>query len=312
VSRPIRIAIIGYGKIAHDQHVPSILGDGRYEIAATVSRRGKGLPDVPCFRSHKEMLEALDDLDAVAICTPPSVRYPIARDCLSAGLHALLEKPPGMSLGEVEELERLAGEKKVSLFATWHAQHNAAVGAAAERLAGRRIRTMRIVWREDVRKWHPGQAWVWEPGGFGVFDPGINALSIASRIVPGILFVREAKLLVPSNRQTPIAASLTLESPAAETWIEAEFDWRHEGGEAWTIEIETDRDEKLLLSEGGARLSVDGEPVETEGPGEYPSLYAEFALLVAARSSHVDVAPLRLCAEAFLLGRREPVEPFEE
>jgi hypothetical protein len=41
-----------------------------------------------------------------------------------------------------------------------------------------------IVWHEDVRKWHPGQQWIWEPGGFGVFDPGINALSIATRIFP--------------------------------------------------------------------------------------------------------------------------------
>lgn len=309
---PCRIGIIGYGKIARDQHVPAIGGDPHFELAATVSRQGKGHPDVPCFPSHEAMLEALPDLDSVAICTPPAARYAIARDCLEAGLDALLEKPPGMTLGEVEELARLAKDRKLSLFTTWHAQHNPAVAAAAERLAGQRIDSMRIVWREDVRKWHPGQEWVWRPGGFGVFDPGINALSIASRIFPGPLFVREAELLVPANKQTPIAATLTLASPAAEGALHAEFDWRHEEGEAWTIEIATVDGETLLLSEGGARLSVDGKELQSAGPGEYPSLYARFAELIAEGTSHVDLAPLRLTAEAFLLGRRQIVEPFED
>jgi D-galactose 1-dehydrogenase len=309
---PIRIAIVGYGKIARDQHVPSILGDPRFELVATVSRHRHGHPGLLCFASHEEMLRELKDLDAVVIATPPSARYPIARDCIHAGLHVLLEKPPGMSLGEVEALARLAAEKKISLFTAWHAQHAPAIAAAAERLAGKRIRSMRILWREDVRKWHPGQAWVWQPGGFGVFDPGINALSIATRIVPGILFVRAAELLVPSNRQTPIAASLTLAGPAAEGDMRAEFDWRHEGGEAWTIDIVTEEGGAIALSEGGARLSVDGAPVETTGPGEYPALYARFAELIGARASHVDLAPLRLTAEAFLLGERLAADPFEE
>ena len=307
---PTRIAIVGYGKIARDQHVPAILADPRFELVATVSRQRQGHPGLPCFANHRDMLGEIGDLDAVAITTPPAPRYEIARDCILAGLHALLEKPPGMSLGEVGELARLAEAKKVSLFTTWHAQHAPAVAAAEQRLAGRTIRSMRIVWREDVRKWHPGQAWVWEPGGFGVFDPGINALSIASRIVPGALFVRSAELLVPSNRQMPIAASLRLAGPAAESGIEAEFDWRHQGGEAWTIEI--DAGEKLVLSEGGARLSVDGAEIEADAQGEYPSLYDRFAELIESRSSHVDLAPLRLTAEAFLLGRRTAVEPFEE
>ncbi len=308
----IRIAIIGYGKIARDQHVPAIENDPRFELAATVSRQRQGHPGVPCFTSHQDMFEAIHDLDAVAITTPPAPRYEIARDCIHSGLHALLEKPPGMSLGEVEELSRLAGDAKVSLFTTWHAQHAPAVAAAEARLAGRRIASMRILWREDVRKWHPGQAWIWEPGGFGIFDPGINALSIASRIVPGALFVRSAELFVPSNRQMPIAASLKLAGPAVEGEIPAEFDWRQQSGETWTIELVTDSGEKMVLSEGGARLSVDGKEIGTEGPAEYPSLYACFAELIQSGTSHVDLAPLRLTAEAFLLGRRTAAEPFEE
>jgi predicted dehydrogenase len=310
--RRLRVAIIGYGKIAQDQHVPSIESNGRFELAGTVSRHGKGHPGAPCFTSHQALIERTDGLDAVAICTPPSARYQIARDCIEAGLHTLLEKPPGVTLTEVEDLACLAAARQVSLFTTWHAQHNPAVTAAAERLAGQEIRRMQIVWHEDVRKWHPGQQWIWEPGGFGVFDPGINALSIASRIFPGELFVREAELLFPENKQTPIAARLKLATSSSGGDFSADFDWRHSGGEAWTISIETSEGTSLELAEGGSRLSIDGVPHAAEGRGEYPSIYAEFVDLIDERRSHVDIRPLRLVADSYLAGRRSVVEPFED
>ncbi len=311
--RPLRIGIIGFGKIAQDQHVPSIAGNPRFELAATVSRGGKGHPGVPCFSSHGEMLQRAGDLDAVAVCTPPSARYEIARDCIAAGLHTLLEKPPGVTLSEVEDLAGLAAARGVSIFATWHARHNAAVAAAADRLAGQEISRMAILWHEDVRKWHPGQQWIWEPGGFGVFDPGINALSIATRIFPGELFVRQADLLFPKNKHTPIAARLTLASGSPSGDLSADFDWRHSGGEAWNIEVETADGTALRLSESGSRLFVDEEEVAVEhGQGEYPSIYADFADLIDERRSDMDVRPLRLVADAYLAGRHSFVEAFEE
>jgi predicted dehydrogenase len=307
-----RIAIVGYGKIAQDQHVPSIAANPAFELAATVSRSGGGPEGLPTFQSVEDLLAADLGIDSVAICTPPSVRYEVARDCLAAGLHTLLEKPPGVTLGECEELARLATEKGVALFTTWHAQYNPAVTAAAALLENKRVASMRIVWREDVRKWHPGQQWIWAPGGFGVFDPGINALSIATKIFPGTLILREAELLFPGNRETPIAASLRFASPAAEGDLTAEFDWRHSGGEAWTIELTLEAGEILTLADGGSRLLVDGEERQGHGPGEYPGIYAHFAELLSTGASHVDLAPLRLSADAFLLGRRTPIEPFED
>ena len=310
--RRLRIAIIGFGKIAKDQHVPSIALYDRLELAATVNRHARGAKGLPCFRDHRELLREMKGLDAVAIATPPSVRYDIARDCLEAGLHCLLEKPPSVTLGEIEDLACIAEGRQLTLFTTWHAQANPAVAAAAELLAGQRIARMEIVWREDVRKWHPGQQWIWEPGGFGVFDPGINALSIAAKIFPGALFVRAAELLFPANRQTPIAANLLLTSPAARGEMPVTFDWRHSGGEAWTIEVETEEGTRVKLLDGGTRLEVNGEPAAAEGPGEYAALYRDFIDLIDERRSLVDVRPLRLCADAFLLGRRTIVDAFDD
>ena len=310
--RPIRIGIIGYGKIAQDQHLPSIRDNQRFELAATVSRHGKGLDGLPCFPSHREMIEQIEGLEAVAICTPPAARYEIARDCIEAGLHSLLEKPPGVTLAEVEHLACLAAGRDVSLFTTWHAQHNPAVAAAAERLAGQDIASMRISWHEDVRKWHPGQQWIWEPGGFGVFDPGINALSIATKIYPGELFVRDAELLFPENKQTPIAARLRFASSLGSGELLADFNWDHQGEEAWNIDIRLVDGTAIRLAEGGSRLSVDGQEQAAGGHGEYPSIYADFLGLIDERRSQVDIRPLRLVADAYLAGRRTFVAPFED
>src|SRR5205085_8467629 len=102
----IRIAIIGYGKIARDQHLPSIRADDRFELVAVSTRSGDPGLGLPCFPDSTEMFEAMRGrLDAVAICTPPIVRHTIGKAALQAGLHVLLEKPPAATLGEIEDLE---------------------------------------------------------------------------------------------------------------------------------------------------------------------------------------------------------------
>lgn len=304
---PIRIAIVGYGKIARDQHVPSIAADPRFELAAIVSPRAQADEGVPVFAATDAMLEKMaGELDAVAICTPPTVRLEVAAAAFRAGLAVLLEKPPAATLGEIEEIERLGREAGRTLFTAWHSQHAPGVAGAKAALAGRSVRSLRIFWHEDVRKWHPGQEWIWAPGGFGVFDPGINALSIASRILPERLFVRDATLAFPANRQTPIAARIGFVGG-----FEADLDWRYAEGERWTIRVDTEDGSVVELLDGGARLSLDGAPQEVGSIGEYPSLYARFAELVEAGESDVDREPLRLVADAFLAGGRESVEPFD-
>jgi D-galactose 1-dehydrogenase len=305
--KPIRIAIIGFGKIAADQHVPSIAGNPRFELIATSSRSGQGVE--PVFTDWRELLQKVEGLEAVAITTPPSVRHEIARECISRGLQVLMEKPPTVTLSEVEDLACLAEAKGVTLFATWHARHNPAVAAAARALAGKRISEMQIVWHEDVHKWHPGQHWIWEPGGFGVFDPGINAFSIATAIFPGELFVRSAELRFPENAQTPIAAEIEFASNVAEGPLHCSLDWRRTEGEEWTIFVRTGDGLDVRLTDGGSRLIVDGVEQNLAESGEYADIYREFADLVDNRRSSVDVRPLRLVADCFLASSRKIVEP---
>lgn len=305
--KPIRIAIIGFGKIAEDQHLPSISANPRFELVATSSRTGHGVE--PIFEDWRELLRSVEGLEAVAITTPPSVRHEIASACIEAGLHVLMEKPPTSTLSEVEDLTCLAEAKGVTLFATWHSRHNPSVPIAAQALAGKRIAEMQIRWHEDVYKWHPGQTWIWDAGGFGVFDPGINALSIVTAIFPGSLFVRAAQLGVPANAETPVTAEIDFASDVADGPLHASLDFLRTEGEEWTIDIKTTDGLNIFLKEGGARLFIDGAEQDVSGPGEYSDIYREFVDLIDQRRSSVDVRPLRLVADSYLVACRTTVEP---
>jgi D-galactose 1-dehydrogenase len=309
VATPIRVALIGLGKIARDQHLPAMAADPRFELAAIVSRHAEQ-PGLPSFHTLDELLASGVAFDAVALCTPPQVRHGLARRALEAGKHVMLEKPPGATLSEVEDLRQVAEAKGVTLQTTWHSRHAPAVAPARDWLAGKTITAARINWREDVRVWHPGQDWIWEPGGLGVFDPGINALSIATAVLPRPFFLIEATLHVPENRQSPIQAELSFVDTAGVP-VTAEFDFLQTGPQSWDIEVETDGG-ALRLSHGGSKLWIDGALVHEQPEAEYPGLYARFAELIAAGASDVDVTPLRHVADAFLLGRRVTAPAFVE
>jgi D-galactose 1-dehydrogenase len=306
---PIRIAIVGFGKIARDQHVPAIAATDGVTLAAIASRNAS-LPDLPHFATLGDLLRDEPAIDAVALCTPPQVRRAEAAAALAAGKHVMLEKPPGASVSELDPLIELATRAGRTLFATWHSRFAPGVEPARRWLARRRISSVTINWKEDVRVWHPGQAWIWEPGGLGVFDPGINALSILTRILPQPLFVTAAELSFPANRAAPIAARLAI-TDAAGLPITADCDFRQTGPQSWDIVVETDAG-PLTLSGGGARLVADGEVLIDTAEAEYRGLYRRFVELAATGTSDVDLTPLRLVADAFMLGRRHIVEAFED
>lgn len=305
MSGRMKVALVGIGKIAVDQHVPALDASPDWELAATVSRKGS-VRDVQAFAGIDEMLAARPDIGVVSLALPPVPRFAYAEAALRAGRHVMLEKPPGATLAEIHRLEAMARDRGLSLYATWHSRMAHAVAPARAWLQGKTVNRAHITWREDVRKWHPGQDWVFEPGGMGVFDPGINALSILTEILPAPVHLMAATLTFPENRQTPIAAQLTFSGG-----VTADFDWRQEGPQTWDIVVETP-DGRLDLRMGGNVLEIDGKPAGGANTimGEYPALYARMADLVRKGTSEVDLAPMIHVADALTLGRREMTDPF--
>lgn len=305
-SDPIKIGIVGVGKIVRDQHLPALAKDGDYRLTAAASRHGK-VDGIPNFHDIESMLEAVPELAAVSLCMPPQFRYDAARTALLAKKHVFLEKPPGATVSEVEDLKALAAANGVSLFASWHSRYAPAVEAARAFLGSASIKSAAINWKEDVRRWHPNQEWIWAPGGFGVFDPGINALSIATHILPA-MFITSAVLDFPENRASPVAAHVTFRTSDGLP-VTMELDWLQTGPQSWDIVAETDEGH-MVLSGGGTKLAIDGKIVHDEPEAEYPMLYRRFAEIVRAGVSDVDLAPLQHVADAFMLGKRNVVEAF--
>lgn len=301
----MKIALVGIGKIAIDQHVPSIEASNDWEVAATVSRSGT-VDGVPAFTDLDTMLAENPDIDVISLCLPPVPRFDYAAACLRAGRHVMLEKPPGATLAEVHALDAIAKDAGVTLFATWHSRMAKGVQAAKTALAGKTVEHGHIDWKENVRQWHPNQDWVFEPGGMGVLDPGINALSIMTEVLPSPVHLKTAVLHTPSNRQTPIRAEMEFTGN-----ITASFDWLKEGDQTWEQRFTTTDGTVVHLLDGGNRCVVDGEEQTVDELGEYPALYARMAELVKNGESDVDLSPMVHVSDIMTLAHREIAPSFD-
>ncbi|MEQ9692729.1 NAD-dependent epimerase/dehydratase family protein [Shimia sp. SDUM112013] len=110
----IRTAIVGAGYIA-DWHADAIKATrgvdlvavcDRSAAAATAMAEARG---VQAFTDLQDMLEA-GVCDAVHILTPPDSHKPLAKQCLAAGLHCLVEKPVALSADDARDMAATAAE----------------------------------------------------------------------------------------------------------------------------------------------------------------------------------------------------------
>jgi predicted dehydrogenase len=108
----IRAEVCAASPLVADLHIAEI----RPERLAEVAERTN-----PASQT-KDYTAFLDDVDAVLIsATPETTHYPMARDCLAAGKHVLLEKPLALTLDEADELIDLA-ERNDLKFAIGYSQ----------------------------------------------------------------------------------------------------------------------------------------------------------------------------------------------
>jgi predicted dehydrogenase len=122
-SRPSRhhdrVAIVGCGNwgknlVRNFNHlgVLSALCDLNPEAVAAIAAQYEGVDAVTDYQA------ILDNpiIAGVVLATPSITHYPLAKQALLAGKHVYVEKPAATRPEEVDELETLAAEKKLTLM----------------------------------------------------------------------------------------------------------------------------------------------------------------------------------------------------
>lgn len=309
MTKPIKIALIGLGVIAKAQHLPAIKNSPDFELIATCDPYAEGV-GVAHYHAFETLLEAHPELEAVSILTPPSARFGLAGQALLAKKAVLLEKPPCATLGEAQALKALADTHNTPLMAAWHLRFAPLISQAKDWLSAHALQFVSIEWKEDARKWHPGQQWLLTPAGMGVFDPGINALSLITALLDEPLMVKKSIFSVPVNVQAPIAAHLDLRTSSYLS-VTATFDFRQEDGEIWDIYFRAEDGSDMTLKYGATEIWCDGALKFKESETEYRGIYDRFAGLCRTNTSDCDLEPLRIVADCALLAQRTPVDAYE-
>jgi len=119
----LKTAVLGTGFVGR-VHVEGIRRAGNvdlYAIGEPQIEKAQALAAEFGAKAEADYRRILDDknVDAVHICTPNALHFPIAKEALQAGKHVLCEKPLAISVEEAAQLVKLAGETKLR-NATFH------------------------------------------------------------------------------------------------------------------------------------------------------------------------------------------------
>jgi scyllo-inositol 2-dehydrogenase (NADP+) len=108
----IGVGLIGYGVAAKVFHRPLIESvDDLKIVGALRHRMAQGeRTDLPIVIKLEEFL-AVPKLQVAVICTPNHTHFDLARRCLEAGLHVVVDKPVTVTSAEAEELIALAKQR---------------------------------------------------------------------------------------------------------------------------------------------------------------------------------------------------------
>jgi predicted dehydrogenase len=137
MSKSLRAAVIGVGYLGrfHAQKYAALpdvelvgVVDPNPERAAAVAKE----LGTAAFASHAELAGRVD---LVSIASTTESHYRIARDCLAAGLHVLVEKPITVTVAEADELIALAAASQRMLQVGHLERYNPAWLAVRDKIA---------------------------------------------------------------------------------------------------------------------------------------------------------------------------------
>jgi predicted dehydrogenase len=320
-QRMYRTAIVGTGGIAA-AHARAVRESGRGRLVAAVDVDGERARafakewEVPrTFAGLGELLAA-QECDLVHICTPPGPHAHLASQCLAAGVTALVEKPPVVSLDELDQLiaaERGSGAYVASVFQQRFGPGAARLRrmAAAGELGRPLLATCLTQWyRDDAYFAVPWRgSWETEGGGptmghgihqfdllFSVLGPWREVTAVAARQARPVSTEDVSMALVTFDSGAVATVVNSVLSPRQVSTVR--FDYAHA-----TVELEhlygyTDADWRVTPAPGheavAARWSADPAPGRSGHSGQLTAVYEA---LDAGRPPPVTLAEARPTVE---------------
>ena len=111
--KPFRAGVIGVGHLGqhHARLYASLPGAQLVGVLDQSSERAQVIADRHGARVFRTVDELLPHVDVVSVAVPTSGHYAVAKSCLQAGKHLLVEKPIAVTPGEAQELVELAKQR---------------------------------------------------------------------------------------------------------------------------------------------------------------------------------------------------------
>lgn len=198
----LKVAIIGAGQIARTAHIPNYIAfQDEVEIVGISSRNIESAKEVASqfhvdkfYSDHIKMLEELKP-DIVSVCTPNKFHCQIVCDALERGSNVLCEKPPAITVEEVEKMHNTAAKYHRLLSFGFHFRHSDDVTFLKKKITGGEfgeIYAGKVKWNR--RRGIPGWGSFTDKeiqGGGPLIDIGVHMLDLAMYLMdyPGIDYV---------------------------------------------------------------------------------------------------------------------------
>jgi predicted dehydrogenase len=190
MNKKIRIGIVGVGRmgITHYSIInshPDVVVESVADSSSLILGIMKKYISVKTFKDYKEMLE-ISKPDAILVCTPPNLHYPIIKLAAEYNVHVFVEKPFTTSFQEAKELTRLYEEKGLVNQVGYVNRFNDVFVKAKElldkQILGKIIRFRSEMFSCTITQPDDGSGWRGsrESGGGAVFEMASHAIDLVN------------------------------------------------------------------------------------------------------------------------------------
>lgn len=145
--RPVRIGLIGAGRVARKRIAPAIHAAHNASLSAAASRdlpRAAALGAVRSYDSYRALIEDAE-VDAVCITTHNGRHAELAIAAMEAGKHVLCEKPLGLDAAECESMVAVALATRRVLVEAFMYRYHPQMDAVQQLLASGAIGALQLV-----------------------------------------------------------------------------------------------------------------------------------------------------------------------